>query len=256
MKLLKSDNDPSQPSFLKRLQAFLGLFRENSSISDQTFSNYHLARRKYILSRTCEHYGKDKFEPAPLLNLELLDIGCGKTPLGEDLALRGANVTAIDINPETIKQAEDTAHQHGTPIKFQTSTPEDMIRDDKKYDVILCLDVLEFVPNPDRFLWAVAQLLNPGGLLLFSCNNKSLRSIFWNIIMAEKLLKWVPKGYFPYKNFRTPARMKKLLASHNLNVVDICGLKFDVVNKRWMKTCKPNIRYIGTATPSKKNNFS
>jgi 2-polyprenyl-3-methyl-5-hydroxy-6-metoxy-1,4-benzoquinol methylase len=82
------------------------------------YHDYNLLRQRYILERCAKHYKVRDDDPAPLYNKTLLDVGCGESPIGQFLALSGADITAIDRNPEAIAIAEAAAVSFGAPITF------------------------------------------------------------------------------------------------------------------------------------------
>ena len=217
----------------------------------EAYVDYHLIRRKFILSRSCEHFALNKFEPAPLLNHSLLDIGCGTTRLAEELCFRGAECTAIDINDDVLHLAERSAQAHGSPVQFLLATAEDLVREGKSYDIVLCLDVLEHVEDPKRLLWACSKIMGPNGLLVFSTVNRTWRSWFMHILIAQRILGWLPRNTFKFKQFIKPDELEAMLAEHGLYIGNVCGARFDPFAREWLKTDNLALRYMGTASRRK-----
>ena len=103
------------------------------------FLKYHLIRRKFIVSRASEFLGKNKFEPAPLLNQKILDAGCGLNGISDELSFRGADILAIDKDEKIIMAAEAVATKNGSPVKYEKTEFNDV---KGKFNIILLLDFL------------------------------------------------------------------------------------------------------------------
>jgi SAM-dependent methyltransferase len=102
-----------------------------------------------------------KHSPAPH---RILDIGCGNGH--ETLALASeypnATITAIDINPDRIKEA---AQNHSAPtIHYQHSSLRDHARATEKYDIITSNAALHWITEIDL----LPSLLTNQGHLIFS----------------------------------------------------------------------------------------
>lgn len=213
----------------------------------EAFNNYHLVRRKYIVSHAAEHFNKNKLEPAPLLNLSLLDVGCGTSKLAEEMTFRGADVTAIDVSDDQLAKAKEQAQKDGAIVNFLHSTPEELVKEGKKYDIILCMDMFEYVDHPSSLIRNVRQLLNEDGIMLFSTTNRSLRSAIVHMLFAQWLFNWVDCGTYKFKRFRTPKKVIGKLEDNGFKVIDMCGAHLDIQAKRWKRCKKLGSRYLGAA---------
>ncbi len=93
----------------------------------------------------------------------VLDIGCGSSAIGYALKEAGfTNLFAVEIDEEARKNALPIYQEVKHSIEdFQGKT----------FDLVLLLDVIEHLPNPEEFLKSVAKMLNPGGVLLLSVPN-------------------------------------------------------------------------------------
>lgn len=238
-------SDPKTTKIFSKLTTLWRLLTEKSPELRQAFTNYHMVRRKYVLSRTSEHFGKNKFEPAPLLNLTLLDIGCGTNKIAQELALRGAECTCIDPDAQVLKKAKKGAQTYGTPIQFIQATAEEMVKEPQSYDIILLLDVLGYGKDSQHMLWAMKKILKPNGIIILSSMNKTFTSFLYHKVLAEWILKWVPKGTYNNHAFIGPTKLTEMLKKQGLEFSQIVGVHFNTQNKEWLKTTDLSIRYLG-----------
>jgi 2-polyprenyl-3-methyl-5-hydroxy-6-metoxy-1,4-benzoquinol methylase len=87
----------------------------------------------------------------------ILDFGGGVGFNAIQIAQAGFDVTLADLDSVTLKFGAYRAEKHGVKLKLWKSDVEAM-PPDKKYDVILCLDVLEHLP-PDELRSVVDKLI-------------------------------------------------------------------------------------------------
>ena len=88
--------------------------------------------------------------PSELNGIKALDIGCNAGYYSFELAKRGAQVTAIDIDEHYLQQASWAADTLGfsQQIKFRKSTVYDLIGDDEQYDLVWFMGVLYHLRHP------------------------------------------------------------------------------------------------------------
>ena len=96
--------------------------------------------------------------------IEILDLGCGKAYLDVELAKIGCYVTAVDISYEAILFAKNLAKKNGVgnSIEFIQSDLT-KLRLKKKYDIIICSEVIEHFKDDDAIVSIVYTNLKKGG---------------------------------------------------------------------------------------------
>ena len=73
-------------------------------------------------------------------------------------------------------------------------TVEELAEEARLFDVVSAMEVIEHAADPKRFVATAASLVKPGGLLLVSTLNRTLRSFALAIVGAEYVLRWLEPG--------------------------------------------------------------
>ncbi|MEQ9661127.1 MAG: bifunctional 2-polyprenyl-6-hydroxyphenol methylase/3-demethylubiquinol 3-O-methyltransferase UbiG [Parasphingopyxis sp.] len=180
------------------------------------------ARLGYIRDAVNQHWGADEHERRPLSGKRALDIGCGAGLLCEPLARLGAAVTGIDAAVENVEAAKVHAAQSGLAIDYRCGGIEAA---DGAYDLITCLEVIEHVAEPERFIAGIAERLAADGLLILSTPNRTALSRLAMITVGEGA-GLIPRGTHDWNKFLKPEELTKLLEAAGLAVIDMSGLSF------------------------------
>jgi 2-polyprenyl-6-hydroxyphenyl methylase/3-demethylubiquinone-9 3-methyltransferase len=205
-------------------------------------------RLTYIRDRLCGKFGRDPKAGASLEGLSVLDIGCGGGLVAEPLARLGANVTGIDPAPENIEAAKAHAKGGRLDITYRDVTAEALAREGSAFDAVLLLEVVEHVPDVPRFLDQVAPLVKPGGVMILSTLNRTLKAYALAIIGAELILRWLPAGTHDWNRFVTPEELARALQHVGLAVRDITGMAYDLLADEWRLAPDTDVNYLVTAT--------
>ena len=166
-------------------------------------------RIKYIKENIINNF-KLKNKTKPLKKINILDIGCGGGLLSEPMQRLGANVTGIDASIKNIKIAKLHAKKNKLNIKYFCSSPE-KLKTNKKFDVILNMEIVEHVEDVQFFLKSCSKLLKKNGLMFVATINKTLKSYMFAIIGAEYVLRWLPIGTHEWEKFVKPEDLKNIL---------------------------------------------
>ncbi len=182
-------------------------------------------RLEFITSRV------KKYLNLPLQKTSVLDVGCGGGLISEPLARIGCNVTGIDASDININIAKE--HAKNLDIHYMKMLVEDLVKEKQKFDLILALEVLEHIDNIEIFIRNCFNLLKPGGLLIFSTMNRTIKSFMQSILIAEYVLKWLPKGTHNWHQFLKPSEINKYAAGR---LIEACGLEYSFLNREWRLT--------------------
>ncbi len=180
----------------------------------------------------------------PLEKVNILDIGCGGGLLSEPMKRLGAEVVGIDASNKNINVAKIHAKKNNLNIEYLCISPENF-KTDKKFDVILNMEIIEHVEDVDLFLKACSRLLKKGGIMFVATLNKTLKSYLFAIIGAEYIMRWLPIGTHDWEKFVKPDYLVDLLKKYNLRPDAIDGMKFNLINDKWTISSDKSINYIG-----------
>lgn len=175
----------------------------------------------------------------------VLDIGCGGGLISESLAKKKAKVTGIDENICSIKQAKEHAKISSLKIKYINQSLDSFFnKNKKKFDLILCLEVLEHVDDVKKTLDKITKLLNPGAILILSTINRNLKSLIFAKIFGEYILNWIPIGTHQFEKFLKPEEISELLKLKKIKIKKIKGLEFNPILNKWLLSENTDINYF------------
>lgn len=206
------------------------------------------ARLGYLKSTLAAHFHLPADGLKALRGLHLLDIGCGGGLVCEPLARLGGRITGIDPAPENIGAARRHAAPQGLDIDYRSQRAEDLVAAGEHFDAVLCLEVVEHVPDPGRFIALIAQLVRPGGVLILSTINRTLKSYGLAIIGAEYVLRWLPVGTHQWDRFVTPEEMYRYLAAAGFARPVFQGLSYSPFADLWSLGADTDVNYFAAAT--------
>lgn len=93
----------------------------------------------------------------------LLDVGCGRGFLLEQLAARGVNgLVGVDVFSDVRSDAWE--YRYGDVTQLLPAA-------DGSFEVVVAGEIIEHVPNPDLLLREIRRVLKPGGTLVISTPN-------------------------------------------------------------------------------------
>ena len=207
-------------------------------------------RIQFIKSEICDHFSKDPSTPSPLQSLSILDVGCGGGLVCEPLKRLGGDITGIDAGEQNISVASAHAKDMGLDIHYSHQTAEDLVESGQQFDVVLALEIVEHVQDVPLFLASLERLVKPGGLLIMSTLNRTLKSFALGIVAAEYVLRWVPKGTHQWKQFVEPAELTFHLEDLGFEPKSIKGLTYNPLKKGWSLSRDTDVNYFLSAQKS------
>lgn len=156
--------------------------------------------------------------------LTVLDVGCGPGFLLEELAGQGHEAVGVDINPSMVRAARETV---GKPARgevyYLVSDCERLPFGNDRFDVILCVGVLQYLEKDAACLRELCRVAKPGGRIIIT-----LPSI-------HRLANFLDPGYVFGRGFRylLSRRKKKAAADPGSPEYAKFGLNISFLNRRY-----------------------
>lgn len=186
----------------------------------------------------------------PLRGARVLDVGCGAGLLSEALTREGAHVTAIDLAPQLIESARAHARESTPPlsIDYQLQSVEAVAAGHPAgFDAVVCMEMLEHVPDPAAVVQACATALAPGGQLFVSTLNRSLAAFAVAIVGAEYVAGVLPKGTHDYRDFIRPSELAGWMRAAGLELEDVSGMTYQPWRNTARLSRRPEVNYLACA---------
>jgi len=183
-------------------------------------------RMEFIRDQVTAHFGLG-VSLSPLKCLTAVDIGCGGGLACEPIARMGAKTTGVDADGNAIAVARAHAAEQGLDITYIHGAAEDLVDQKKTYDVVLALEVIEHVSDPDAFISLCSNLLKPGGLLIISTLNRTWKSYALAIVVSEHIVHWTPKGTHDWNKFIKPSELARMARRQDLSVTTVSGMVYN-----------------------------
>ena len=199
-------------------------------------------RIKYIKDNIIKKFNLNS-PNKPLKTINLLDIGCGGGLLSEPMSRLGANVVGIDASKKNIEVAKFHAKKNKLKINYLCASPE-ILKIQKKFDVILNMEIIEHVEYINFFIKKSSELLKKNGLMFIATLNKTLKSYIFAIVGAEYILKWLPIGTHDWNKFIKPDELIKITKINNLKLEKLDGMNFDLLTSEWNLSSNNSVNYI------------
>ena len=155
---------------------------------------------------------QDFLGQTPLPSLSLLDVGSSTGIIDNYLADYFLKVTGIDIDKEAIQYAQKTFKKDN--LRFMVDDLMDLSFPDNIFDVVVCTQIYEHVPDAQTMMSEIFRVLKPGGICYFAAGNRMTimephyRLPFLSIIprpLAHMYMKISGKGdYYHEKHLNLP----------------------------------------------------
>lgn len=227
-----------EEEFYERYKAF-----NDSSLETQTRQKeFHDWRWGDMLDMAKRHFAHD-----PERKLHVFEIGCGFCQALEYLADRGCEVAGV----EYAQSAVDYARSRG--LNVIQGGVNDLCGHDRRYDVVLLVDVLEHLPRPAETLAIIRDhLLAADGLLIIDVPNDA-NPLQDAAVKTHHLEPWwfVPPHHL---NYFSPQTLAALVAACGFEVRE-CETTFPLELFLLMNDVYVGNPALGAACHEKRVNF-
>ncbi len=160
----------------------------------------------------------------------LLDIGCGRGLVLEYFAYRGYDAVGADISPEAVESLDS----RGFDCRLY-DIESDYISE--KFEIILCLEVLQQLYDPKAALETMRAALAEGGELVVSVPNE------FHLVSRLRILFGITHlGHFEHSHIRlfTPRRAREIFDKAGLKVMRKADISIAPPRWKWLAAlCRP-----------------
>lgn len=208
---------------------------------------FNPTRLQFIRETALARFGRDPAAARPFEGLRLLDIGCGGGLLSEPMTRLGFAVTGVDASARNIGVARTHAAQTGLDIDYRASSAEALLEaNERPFDVVLNMEVIEHVADPAAYLRATSRLIAPGGLMVVATLNRTLKAFALAKVGAEYVLGWLPRGIHDWSKFLRPEELRAFLSSEPVVVRGPVGVVYNPLADRWSLSADAAVNYMVT----------
>jgi 2-polyprenyl-6-hydroxyphenyl methylase/3-demethylubiquinone-9 3-methyltransferase len=179
----------------------------------------------------------------------VLDVGCGGGLLSEGMAVRGAEVTGIDLSEKPLGVARLHLLESGQKVDYRKISAEQMAEEmPGAFDAVTCLEMLEHVPDPASIVESCARLVKPGGQVFFSTINRNPKAYLLAVIGAEYLLQMLPKGTHDFAKFIRPSELTRWCKQSGLEPEELIGMTYNPLTRHYALGRDTDVNYLVRAT--------
>jgi len=183
-------------------------------------------------------------EAQPLHGAAVLDVGCGGGILSEAMAEQGAHVTGVDLSGNALRQARAHLPEELSVTYLQQDTHAFAREHPGAFDLVVCMELLEHVPDAEALLEDCVHALKPGGSLVVSTINRTPLAFLLLILGAEHLLELLPIGTHRYDRFIRPSELARAARKLGLAIEHIQGTDYDPIVHRAAYTPATHANYM------------
>ncbi|HEX9841839.1 MAG TPA: class I SAM-dependent methyltransferase [bacterium] len=179
----------------------------------------------------------------PLAGRRVLDVGCGDGDWALAAARQGAQVVGVDASLPMIEAARVRARDAALDVRFQQGDAMALPFEHDRFDGVLAVTVLCFVPDAPAALREMARVLVPGGRLVLGELGR------WNAWGALRRLRaWRGSQLWRTVSFRTVGELRALACDAGLKVEQVRGAVFYPPLARAARLMAPIDARLGTLT--------
>jgi len=175
----------------------------------------------------------------------VLDVGCGGGLLSEGMAVRGAEVTGIDLSEKPLGVARLHLLESGQKVDYRKISAEQMAAEmPGAFDAVTCLEMLEHVPDPASIVASCALLVKPGGQVFFSTINRNPKAYLFAVIGAEYLLQMLPRGTHDFARFIKPSELTRWCKQSGLEPDELTGMTYNPLTRHYALGRDTDVNYL------------
>ena len=175
------------------------------------------------------YFSTTRMDIVPLLpkfSKYILEVGCGEGVTLKWLKQNGYCEKTFGL--ELFEGMRTTAEQNVDELTIGDAENIIYNYNDKEFDLILCLDVLEHMVDPWKFINNLETKLKPGGIIIASIPNVRNANLLYKIIF-KKSFEYTKNGLLDKTHLRFFAK-KEAIALLNTKMLDIDRVIYNPVS--------------------------
>jgi SAM-dependent methyltransferase len=202
-------------------------FSAHESTSERVTVDDHQKRESDYLIYLF-HLATYDFAGSFVADRQVLDYGCGTGYGTHRLASRCKSIVGVDVSQDAIDFAR--SRYFAENLRFHRVSPVEespLPFAHSSFDVVLSFQVIEHLPNPDRYLAEVCRLLEEDGLLLLATPDRTSR-------LLPRQRPWNRYHRVEYNS----GRLERLLKSHFSEVeIDLMSGEPTIIDRE-LRRCR------------------
>jgi SAM-dependent methyltransferase len=121
----------------------------------------------------------DRLPPGP--GARVLDVGCGEGRHAVAAASDAGEVVGVDVDPDRLVTAREdyNTYADGTPGTFLCGDALSLPFVDGAFDIVVCSEVLEHLPDHEAAITELRRVCRPGGALAVSVPRYGPERVCW-----------------------------------------------------------------------------
>ena len=172
-------------------------------------------KHQWVYEKIIKNFGTRK--------VSILDVGCGAGFLTNEFAGKGFQVTGVDTSSDSLRVAR--AYDLTGTVDYIEADALELPFPDKSLDVVTCMDFLEHVVGPRRYIEEIGRVLRPGGIFFFHTFNRNVASWFLVIKCVEWFVKNTPRNMHVIDLFIKPSELEHFCRESHMVPVEMTGIK-------------------------------
>jgi 2-polyprenyl-6-hydroxyphenyl methylase/3-demethylubiquinone-9 3-methyltransferase len=157
-----------------------------------------------------------------LSSLKILDVGCGAGFATNYLAEYCGQVTGVDLAEGALQTAKKFETK---PVNYILADARALPFKQEQFDVVVCLDFLEHVTEPEQIVDQIAKVLKPGGLFFYHTFSQNWLAYLVVIKGVEWFVQNTPPKMHTYDLFINHRSVHKWCAENQLDFQKVTGLR-------------------------------